>query len=186
MKVFIALVVLLALPVQADVYKSVTADGEVIYSDQPSPGATLMNAPALSTYAPPPLPTFTPAPAKAEKKEIYETFVIDSPVDEATVRDSQGNVEFLVTLKPPLLAKYGHRLEYYVDGNAHGRRTVDTRKVFTGLERGEHQLSVAVVDEDGEKVISAEPVMVYLRRNSIFLPGNPQNPKNKPPPVTAP
>ena len=165
MKVFLALLLLLAAPALADVYKKVMPDGEVIYSDLRSEGAQRMNAPNLPTYTPPPLPQFIP-PQREEVKALYESFVIDTPLNDTTIRDNLGNVELLVTLEPGLIAKNGHRIEYYLDGESHGRRSVDTRKIYTALDRGEHQLSAAVVDKNGKTIISTKPVTVYLQKVS--------------------
>jgi hypothetical protein len=185
MKVIIPVLLLLTMPVQAEVYKTITPDGEVIYSDVRTNGAKQLNVPKPQTYTPPPLPVSVQQPAVEEDESgIYTSFVIDSPVNEETVRDNLGNVELLVTLEPALIAKNGHRIEYYLDGEPHGRPTVDTRKTFTSLDRGEHQLSAAVVDDKGTAIIRTQPVTVYLHRpstqqvNSLLNPDNPNSPKH--------
>ena len=184
MKFFLMFVLLLATAVQAEVYKSVGPEGEVGYSDLPSAGAQPMRVPKPQTYTPPPLPEFTLAPEPPEDKSDYKSFVIDSPQNDTTVRDSLGNVELLVTLEPGLIAKYGHRIEYYLDGKPHGRRTLDSRKIYTGLDRGKHSLSAAVVNGKGALIISATPVTVHLHRISIQNPNHPINQPPPPPPST--
>jgi len=87
-------------------------------------------------------------PAVSEQEAasaIYQSLVIDTPVNEETIRDNQGNIELLVSSKPGLIRTDGHRIVYYLDGKQHGRRTVDTRKVFTNVDRGEHILTVATI-----------------------------------------
>ncbi|MDX1697061.1 MAG: DUF4124 domain-containing protein, partial [Thiohalobacterales bacterium] len=155
MKAFIPLLLLLASSVQAEVYKTITPDGEVIYSDVRTRDSRQMNVPSAQTYSPPPLPAPALLPVTTDvEPELYKSFVVESPQNEATIRDNLGNVELLVTLDPELLAGDGHRIEYYLDGEPHGRRTVDTRKTYVNVDRGEHQLSAAVVDQSGKVIIS--------------------------------
>jgi len=183
MKVFLITLLCLAAPLRADVFKTVTPDGEVIYSDVRTKGAKEMNVPRPQTYTPPPMPVLVNPPVvKEEEKSVYSSFVIDSPVNEETIRDNLGNISMLLTLQPGLITRQGHRIEYYLDGEAHGRKTVDLEKTYVNVDRGEHVLSAAVVDEDGNVIISTAPVTVYLRRASSqqpFSPINPNNPNNQ-------
>ena len=181
MKVIIPVLLLLATPALADVYKTVTPDGEVIYSDVKTRGAKQMNVPKAQTYTPPPLPVpVNPPGAADEEKAVYSSFVIDSPVNEETIRDNLGNVPLLVTLEPELIAKDGHRIQYFLDGKPHGRKTADLQKTLVNVDRGEHELSAVVVDSAGKVIINAEPVTVYVQRESIQHPNNPLNPVNNP------
>ncbi|NNG11833.1 MAG: DUF4124 domain-containing protein, partial [Halobacteria archaeon] len=54
MRFFTVLLLLWTGLAQAEVYKSTNADGEVIFSDQPSPGAEQVQLPELPTYSAPP------------------------------------------------------------------------------------------------------------------------------------
>jgi hypothetical protein len=181
MKVIISVLLLLATPAVAEVYKTVTPDGEVIYSDVKMRGAKQMNVPKAQTYTPPPLPVpVNPPGAPDEEKAVYSSFVIDSPVNEETIRDNLGNIPLLLTLVPELLAEDGHRIQYFLDGKPHGRKTVDLQKTLVNVDRGEHQLSAVVVDSTGKVIINSEPVTIHLRRESIQHPNNPLNPANGP------
>lgn len=184
MKVIITILLLLGGAAHADVYKTITPSGEVIYSDVRTSGARQMNVPEPQTYTPAPLPVTVIPQAEAEddKKGPYETFVIDSPVNDETIRNNLGNIEMLLTLEPELSAKDGHRIEYYVDNKVQGRKTVDLRKVLVDVDRGEHMLSAAVLDRSGKVIISTTPVKVFMHRASIQHPNNPLNPANAPPP----
>ena len=173
MKVFIPLLLLFATPALAEVYKTVTPDGEVIYSDVKTRDSKAFNVPKAQVYTPPPLPVpVNPPPEKEEDKAIYSSFVIDSPVSEETIRDNLGNIPLLLTLEPELIAKDGHRIQYFLNGEPHGRRTVDTEKTFTNVERGEHQVSAVVVDGAGKTLIDTPPVTVFMHRESLLHPKN--------------
>lgn len=71
--------VLLAGPAAAQtVYRSVTPDGRVIFSDRPVPGAQLQG-----TIAPPPPPSSAPAPAPVESRTPSP---VDRPAEERLAR----------------------------------------------------------------------------------------------------
>lgn len=181
MKVIISILLMLAMPLQAEVFKTVTPDGEVIYSDVKTSGSKQMNVPEAQTYTPVPLPPPEPDPAVSEQEAasaIYKSLVIDTPVNEETIRDNQGNIELLVSSNPGLIRTDGHRLVYYLDGEQHGRRTIDTRKVFTNVDRGEHILTVAIVDTNNAVIIESQPVKIFLHRASVQHRFNPMNPNN--------
>ena len=175
MKAIISVLLLLATPAVAQVYKTVTPDGEVIYSDVKTRGAKQMNVPKPQTYTPPPLPVPVNPPAVTEKKAVYSSFTIDSPVNEETIRDNLGNIPLLLTLEPELNDKDGHRIQYFLDGKPHGRPTVDTEKAYTNVDRGEHQLSAAVIDKDGASVIDTPSVKVFVQRASLLNPNIPRD-----------
>ena len=173
------------MPLQAEVFKTVTPDGEVIYSDVKTRGSKQMNVPEPQTYTPVPVPVPVQAAVSEQEADsaIYKSLVIDSPVNEETVRDNQGNIEILISSTPALIRTDGHRIVYYLDGEQHGRRTVDTRKVFTNVDRGEHILTVAIVDTNNAVIIESQPVKVFLHRASVqqrFNPMNPNNPNKAP------
>jgi hypothetical protein len=191
MKAFIPLLMLLATPALAEVYKTITPSGEVIYSDVKTRGAKQMNVPKPQVYTPPPLPVpVDPPPEKEEDKAIYSSFVIDSPVNEETIRDNLGNIPMLLTLEPELIASQGHRIQYFLNGEPHGRRTVDTEKTFTNVDRGEHQLSAVVVDGAGKTLIDTPPVTVFMKRPSLLNNPPPRDSQGiipaRPPPAPAP
>ena len=185
MKVFIPLLLILATPALAEVYKTVTPSGEVIYSDVKTRGAKQFDVPKAQVYTPPPLPVPVKTPVvEEEEKPIYSSFAIDSPINETTIRDNLGNIELLLTLEPELIARDGHRIQYFLDGKPHGRKTVDTTKTLTNVNRGEHQLSAAVMDDTGKAIINTPSVTVFMHRESRL---HPNNPNFKPPaPPTGP
>jgi hypothetical protein len=55
MKRILILIVLFACQANAEIYKSINAAGEVVYTDTPTQGAEKLKMPALPTYTPPPV-----------------------------------------------------------------------------------------------------------------------------------
>jgi hypothetical protein len=173
MKRILILLVLLACQANAEIYKSVNADGEVVYSDTPTKGAETVKMPALPTYTPPPLPTTSYTPAQAtEKKAYYETFAFVSPANEETVRNNLGILNINAKLTPALQVRRGHRVQFYLNGEPYGKPVGNTSLTISNLDRGEYTLSAAVVDSDGSALISTGDVVVFMKRHSILNPPN--------------
>lgn len=178
MKYGFAILFLLAHAVQADVYKSISADGEVIFSDIASEGAEPVKLPGLSTYKPSPVVVKHGAALAGETEddeESYKSLKVTSPEDDATFRDNQGIVPLTVALEPALLTKSGHQIQYFLDGKAYGKPLPRLSRTYRAIERGTHTLSAAVVDAGGAVVISTEAVTIHLHRTSIQNPNHPAN-----------
>ena len=159
--------------VHAEVYKSINAAGEVVYSDQPTRGAEHMKMPALPSYTPQPIRTFSRSTRAADQPIHYEHFTLGSPANETTVRNNLGTVVMETELTPALLTSQGHSIQYYLDGVAHGAAIGGTTLTLTNVDRGEHQLSASVLDAAGNVLISTTEITVFVKRNSK-LHGNRQ------------
>jgi hypothetical protein len=183
MKRLILLLVLLPGMALAAVYKSTNERGEVVYSDQPTPGAEKLKLPALPTYKPPPLPKLSPGtPEKKTELSPYDSLSIVEPKNDATVRNNLGVLQVRVSIKPALLSKAGHKIQFYLDGQPYGTPITNTTIGFSNLDRGTHTLSASVLDSAGQPVMSASEVTFHMHRESIYNPNNPNNP-NRPPPT---
>jgi hypothetical protein len=176
MKYSILLLALVVPLASADVYKTVTSDGEVIFSDTPSPGAKRMHLPELTTYKSTPVPslpsgTETTPPALPS----YQSFTVTTPRDQATIWDNAGNVSMSVDLEPALAVEDGHKVQYYLDGKPYGKADLSMANAYHGLDRGTHTLSASVLDGNGDSLISTAPVTIYLHQASVLHPNNPLN-----------
>jgi hypothetical protein len=176
------LLILLAASVHADVYKSVNENGEVIYSDQPTPNAQHMKLPELPTYKAPPVPNVSSPPKAAPVTSPYKSVKIVVPENDATIRDNQGIVRVQVELNPPLMTKQGHKLQFYLNGEPHGIPVGSTSISFSNLDRGTYTLSTSVVDAKDVVMSSADPVVFHLHRESLLNPNSPLNVKPAPKP----
>ena len=173
MKRILILLVLFACQANAEIYKSVNADGEVVYSDTPTKGAETVKMPALPTYTPPPVPVSSNTPVQTpEKKNYYETFAFVSPANEETVRNNLGILNINAKLTPVLQSRVGHRVQFYLNGEPYGKPAGKTSLTINNLDRGEYTLSAAVVDSAGTTLIKTDDVVVYMKRHSILNPPN--------------
>jgi len=181
MKRILIILVLLACQAHAEVYKSINADGDVVYSDTPTQGAERLKMPALPTYTPPPVaaPSFTPKPAP-EKSDYYKSFAFVSPTNEETIRNNLGILNIQVSLSPALLGRLRHRVQFFLNGEPYGTPVGNTSLTISNLDRGEYTLSATVVDTDGNTLISTGDIVVYMKRHSILNPPFPPPPGGQP------
>ncbi len=168
--------------VSAAVYKSVDAQGNTVYTDEPTAGAKPVDLPPLSTIPPPSYSAGKKA-VSADKDVVtatYREISIVAPVAEATVRDNTGAVPVNASLDPPLKVSAGHRFQFYLDGQTQGEATRSSQIVLANVNRGAHNVAVAVVDAGGKEVIRSSPVQFYLHRQSINFPRGPGAPAPAP------
>jgi hypothetical protein len=180
MKYGFAIIVLLAQTVQADVYKTINADGEVVFTDVPTAGAEPVKLPGLSTYKPAPAVVqhgraLVAGDAEDDDEGPYESLKVTAPEDDATIWDNQGIATLSLALEPALLTKSGHQVQYFLDGKAYGKPLPRLSRTYRDIDRGTHTLSAAVVDVEGNAVISADPVTVHLHHMSRLHPNFPGN-----------
>jgi hypothetical protein len=173
MRVIWILLLMASAAVHAEVYKSVNADGEVVYSDQPTRGAERIKMPVLPSYTPQPVTTLSRSTRAADQQSHYEHFTLSGPANEATIRNNLGTVVIETVLTPALLLSQGHSIQYYLDGVAHGAAIDSTSLTLTNVDRGQHQLSASVLDAAGTVLISTAETTVFVKRNSK-LHGNRQ------------
>jgi len=150
------------------IYKKVGPNGEVIYSDKPSPGSEELNVPNASGYKPVAPPAgFTPyqAPAKDANKPppIANTVSITAPKNDQTFWSGSGELTVSVSLASALGPE--QQLEYQIDGKTVFTGT-DTSHTFNNIFRGTHVLTVRIKDGLGNS-ISSDPVTFHIHRPTI-------------------
>ncbi len=165
MRILISIICLLvAISATAEVYRSVDENGNVVFTDKPSPDAELIEVDELQTIKPPPVGKFKYTPPPAKPKPKYTEVSITSPQHDAAIRDNAGNVTVNISTKPGLQAN--HHLVLYLDGKEI-MLGMATAKAFSGLDRGSHQLRAVVKDADGHIQLSSSSVTFYLLRQSV-------------------
>lgn len=159
-----------ALPIQAQVYRWVDAGGVVHYSDKPHrQNAKPVALPPLQTMASGDVsdPFAGNASKPAPEASAMPAPSIISPAQDATIRDAQDQVTVTVdaTLKP------GQGLVYSVDGRARNRTpTPSTAYRLDDVYRGTHQLAVALVGADGRTLARSRPVTIYMKPPTVHHP----------------
>lgn len=154
--------------VVAEIYKSVDENGNVVYSDRPSPGAQQIEKkiiPAISTNVPE--VDFSTTGNAAADNMPYDSIRIVSPENETAVRENAGNLSVSVALEPEL--KQTHAVILELDG----KKVAKSRSPefqLQNLDRGEHTLTVAVVDGNGTEILRSGLTRFTLMRSSVLHP----------------
>jgi hypothetical protein len=175
---------LLLVHAEAEVYKSVGPNGEVIYSDQPQQGAKPVTLPPVMTYTPAPPPPATPkVPMEAASDEDvmnYDSFSITAPAADETIHDNTGAVTVTLDLQPELDSAAGHRIVYMLDGEPMSGSYQTSGAVLTNIARGSHTLAAQVVDAKGKPLISTSALSFHMKRQSALQPPPGGKPRPQP------
>jgi hypothetical protein len=167
----------------AAVYKSVDAQGNVVYTDDPEGNGEPVKLPPLSTVPPPKYlrsPTTATLPGTDSQAAFYAQLAITAPAPDETLRDNTGDVTVKVALQPALDKSAGHRLQYFLDGQPQGEPSVADKALIANVPRGTHTVDVAVFDAGGNELQRAPSVRFYLHRQSINFPRGPAAPTPAP------
>ncbi len=153
------------LSVQAQIYKTVDADGNVVFTDSPGVNqqAETVDIKVPNTIDATPVTPYQPAPA-AEEEAGYQSLSI-SPAHDSTVRSNTGDFAVSISVNPPL--QPGHSVQLYLDGQR--QNGSGTRYQFTNIDRGSHQLRATVVDGNG-KVLIEQTNPVHVQRTTAPRP----------------
>lgn len=154
--------------VQAEIYRWVDAQGNVVYGDNPpkASAAKPVNLPLLTVAD-----SFTPEqqqreePAKKDEDEAYSDFKITAPVADDAIRSNEGSLTVSLSLKPKL--KAGDGIVLYLDSKqvAAGEALSFS---LTDVERGEHSVFAVLNDAGGNIIQNTEPVKFSVLRHSVL------------------
>ncbi|OOL39203.1 DUF4124 domain-containing protein [Pseudomonas sp. FSL W5-0299] len=154
MRMWLLIACLIALPVTAEVFTYVDAQGNRVYTDQPGSGnakrvplATSNRMSANPSGAAP-----VTATQKTEDKPLfhYDMLRVLVPEPDATVRSNAGELIVSVTNEPGL--QRGHRYRLLLDGQPTAEPGLSPVFALSNIDRGRHNLSVEILDEQGRTV----------------------------------
>ena len=169
------LLLLIALPAAAQIYKYTDANGNTAFSNQPPDGikAQVVELPPLNSVDTQKLPgTAAPAPAHnssapAQPQAAYPTLeLIDLPQDEA-LRANNGTFPVGVAIQPRL--RSGHLLQLLVDGELYGQPGNVPRLQVVNIDRGEHSFAVVVLDK-GRVIQQSPTITLTVQRVHVGKP----------------
>lgn len=169
----ICLLLFIALPAAAQIYKYTDANGNPAFSNQPPDGvkAKVVELPPLNSVdtqkmATPVTPPQNPPP-QAQAQAGYEILELnDLPTDEA-LRANNGTFTVGVSIKPRLMQ--GHLLQLVVDGDLYGQPGNVPRLQVVNIDRGEHSFAVAVLD-NGRIIQQSPTITLTVQRVHVGKP----------------
>lgn len=156
---------------QAQVYRTVDANGNVIFTDKKPKNDDQAEAveigPILTLPATPvkPRPPRTSSQQNKAASAVYDSIVITTPADEETFRNVPS---ITVTAKVTPPAKGGHRFRLLLDGNVEQDSDSPQFKIEQP-SRGAHSLQVQVIDRQGKALISSGVSTIYVHRHSVHF-----------------
>jgi hypothetical protein len=169
-------------PVSAGVYRSVDEDGNIVYTDKPSPDAEKIKIDNVQT-----VPAgdsnfeYTP-PENLSEEGAYTKLEVVNPENDHVFTGNTGDVTVSVMIEPALNTKRGDRLILTLDGKKAGDST-STSFTLANLDRGTHTIEVYVVNKGGKSLMESAPVSFTMKRTSVLSPSNPNRPT---PPIARP
>ncbi len=165
------ILLLLALPCSAEIYKWVDNEGNVSYGDHPAPGQKkqVIKPIPISTYSSgyrKPETTTARSKTKKAKETRYTQFTVAQPQNDAAIRSNNGQITITLATTPPLDTKAGHKIELIFDGSI-VTTSDSTTTTLANLDRGSHTLSANIIDKQGKVLITAPDSTFYLLRSTV-------------------
>jgi len=168
---YILCLLVLCMSVSAQVvYKTLKADGSVVYSDVHSEGAEPVNLSSMNTVVVPALNNASSQtasrnkPVQKSKPEIQYVVSIRSPMPEQTLRDNSG----MVTISADVLPKKSGKFQLVFD-----KQVVKTQSnpqfQLEGVNRGAHTIQVDFLDNSGKILASSKQQTFYLQKVSALI-----------------
>jgi hypothetical protein len=158
---------LLALPASAEVFTYVDAQGNRVFTDQPKPGNAKRVPLSTSNRMSAPGAAQANTATKPEKDPPfrYDMLRVLVPEPDATVRSTAGEVIVSVTSEPGL--QPGHRYRLLLDGQSTAEPGPSPVFPLTNIDRGTHQLSVEILDEQGQTIERTANQPFHMQRMSL-------------------
>ncbi|MCX4026510.1 DUF4124 domain-containing protein [Endozoicomonas sp. SM1973] len=162
------LIALLAITAsQAEIYKVVDERGNINFTDEPgdNPAEPVKLKPS-SIISPPPVIPINNQVSEAEGQRGYNFFTIKQPLEGETIRNAD-NLKVSTDISPKL--KASDSLQLYLNGKPYGKKQKGASFSLANIDRGTHDVSVKVLNEEG-KVLNSASVKVHLKQTSKLLP----------------
>lgn len=178
MKLYWLLLFISLTPAQAEIYRWVDADGNVVYSDEAHPDAETIDLPQSTTYTPveeaEPEPEVLKLSPEAELTEPGEMVLpayqlrIIAPANDESIWVNNGDVSISMVLEPGLNTERGDQIILLLNGSQVAGPQASTTFQLNNVSRGTHTVAAAVVDNTGTVITRSASVTFHLHRTSIL------------------
>ncbi|WP_407313248.1 DUF4124 domain-containing protein [Pseudomonas sp. nanlin1] len=158
----ICLLLLVALPAGAQIYKYTDAAGNTAYSNQKPEGikAETVELPPLNSIESQPRTAPEPskqAPPAMPQQPPYAVLELTGIPSEEALRANNGTFTVGVDLQPRLFQ--GHSFQLVLDGKPYGQPSNVPRLQLVNIDRGEHSLAVQIIS--GTRVIQQSETLTF-------------------------
>ena len=161
-----------------EVWRWKDANGVVLYSDTPVPGAERVGVnaapkPAAPAVAP---PSASASVRQADAPLSYTRCEVTRPANDMNF-NAPDPVSASVTIEPMLQS--GHQLQIYLNGSPYPQWTGTlTNYTFAGLYRGSYTLAVRVLDGNGNTLCAGPAINFYIKQPTLLSPARQPPKKN--------
>lgn len=155
---FLFVLLLIALPAAAQIYKYIDAAGNTAYSNQPPDGvkAEAVELPPLNSIESQ-APTVPAQPTEADSSEqpqsAYEVLELTNLPTTEALRANNGTFTVTVLIKPRLQGPHLFRL--LLDDQPYGQPSNVPILQLVNIDRGTHSLAVQIIS--GDEVVQQSP-----------------------------
>lgn len=165
---YILLVLLISVSVNAEIYKGHDAEGNVTFSDKETPNSEIIPMPSPNTIQ---MPEATEqVPEKKTVETSYVSFRLVQPTTNLTLRENTGNVAVSLELTPDLDTKAGHSIVIYLDGRPVIKGTTALTAQLPNVSRGSHGVKAQVKDKNNKTLMTSNKVIFHMKRLSELHP----------------
>jgi hypothetical protein len=148
------------------IYTWVDENGVTVYSDKPKPGAKelTLSTPIIGMQAQ--QARKEAVKPKADDKAAKVSVRINSPKNEATIRDNNGELVVTGRVEPKL--PDGAKVKLLLNGTQYGKSQASTVFRLSNIERGEHHAQLVVIDKNGTEIAQSDAITFYLHKVSVI------------------
>jgi hypothetical protein len=160
---------MIALPASAEVFTYVDAQGNRVFTDQPGLGnakrVPLAPGNRMSANPTHAIPVIVDKKSDAAPPFHYDMLRVLVPEPDATLRSSAGELIVSITSEPGL--QRGHRYRLLLDGKPTAEPGLSPVFALTNVDRGSHNLSVEILDQQGRTVERTANQPFHMLRISL-------------------
>ncbi len=147
----------------AKIYVWRNEQGVLVFSDSPKPGAEEVEVKEPNTVK----SNIDTSILDIKPKVIQEEYQVSitQPENNATVRDNTGSVYVSGRIQP--VFKRGLKIQLYLDDQPYEKPQTHSMFVLRNVDRGEHQIKMALLSDKGKVIATSSPVTFYMHRVSV-------------------
>ena len=152
--------------VNAEIYQSTDSEGNISYSDSSTDPQTTKITPQPSNI----VPAQTVNKKKAlivKDKTSLPTHIIQiiTPINDAVIRNNQGEVSINISIQPPLNPENKIQTLIYLDEKIISQGLATSISI-TNIDRGTHTIRASLISTSGEVLTQSNKVTIHLKRHS--------------------
>lgn len=168
---FFLLIVSNAFSAEAELYKGLDEEGNIVYSDKPSGKMEKIIPPSLTIFDPPKITTNVESEASNTVEETakefkYTDFDIVSPRNDETIWNDP-NPTVTLSLKPDLNTSENHTIWLLIDKKPLLKNTRETTLHLGYVNRGAHLLQAQVRDKNNKILARTRAIVIYVKHASV-------------------